>query len=360
MQDNRKRVLALYLPQFHPIPENNKWWGPGFTEWTNVGKAQPLYRGHYQPRIPRDLGYYDLRVSETREHQAYIAKSYGIDAFCYWHYWFGSGKRLLERPFEEVLLSGKPDFPFCLAWANESWRGFHHGLNNERETLIEQTYPGEDDYIAHFECVVRAFQDPRYVKVDGKPFFMIYQPYSLPNAKEFINLWRALGAKHGLMGIHFVAQTYAAEKIDELKAMGFDAVNIVRMYDYAKHQKRSIRTIINALRHRYLGAPRITSYRDIMQWFVGQEDQREDVYPTIIPNWDHTPRTGNKGLVFDGSTPDTFAAHLKDIDRVLQSKKNEPIVILKSWNEWAEGNYVEPDLKFGFSFLEQLRDFVNR
>lgn len=355
----KPRVLALYLPQFHPIPENDVWWGPGFTEWTNVGKAKPLYKGHQQPKVPRDLGYYDLRVAETREHQARIAQKYGVEGFCYWHYWFGNGKRLLERPFNEVLASGSPDFPFCLAWANESWKGFHHGING-REVLIEQLYPGEEDYIAHFKNVLPAFQDKRYIRVDGKPLFMVYQPYNLPDAKAFIALWRRLASEHGLDGLHLVAQTYSSSKTDELLAMGFDAVNVVRMYDYTENAKRSINTIINSLRHKYLKAPRIASYKQVKQWFVGNEEARNNVYPTIIPNWDHTPRTGRKGLVFHGSTPQLFSEHLADVSSVLKSKPEEaePIVFVKSWNEWAEGNYLEPDLQYGFAYLEALKKFV--
>lgn len=200
------RIIALYLPQFHPIPENDGWWGKGFTEWRNVGKAQPLFRGHYQPRVPADLGYYDLRVSEAREAQAEMAKKYGVEGFCYWHYWFGNGKRLLERPFQEVLLSGSPDYPFCLAWANESWKGFFHGVNG-RETLIEQQYGSEDDYKEHFYSLLPAFKDPRYIRVDGKPLFMIYSPLSLPDARSFISLWQKLAYENGIAGVHFVAQT---------------------------------------------------------------------------------------------------------------------------------------------------------
>jgi lipopolysaccharide biosynthesis protein len=169
------RSIAFYLPQFHPIKENNEWWGKGFTEWTNVGKARPLFKGHYQPRIPADLGYYDLRLDEVRVEQALMAKEFGIEGFCYWHYWFGNGRTLLERPFKEVLESGSPDFPFCLAWANETWKGFAHGLKN-RNVLIEQKYLGERDDTDHFYKVLPAFKDKRYIKVNSKPVFLIYKP----------------------------------------------------------------------------------------------------------------------------------------------------------------------------------------
>lgn len=356
----KKKIIALYLPQFHPIPENDEWWGAGFTEWTNVSKAQALYKGHEQPKLPADLGFYDLRVTETREKQAQIAQEHGVAAFCYWHYWFGNGRRLLERPFMEVLSSGSPDFPFCLAWANESWRGFHHGLNNERVVLIEQTYPGEDDYIRHFQALLPAFKDKRYLKVNGKPLFMVYKPYELPNPSEFIGLWTKLAQDAGLTGMHFVAQTYDEKKVTELLALGFDAVNIVRMYDYASAKEMKWKLRYSNFCHKYFKRPRIVNYADAMKYFVGEREKESSVYPTIIPNWDHTPRTGRKGLVFHGSTPELFAKHLSQVGEVLAQKEQqaEQIVFLKSWNEWAEGNYMEPDLRYGYGYLEELKRFA--
>src|SRR5215468_1528989 len=171
------RVIAFYLPQYHPIPENDAWWGKGFTEWTNVAKARPLFPGHHQPIVPADLGFYDLRLPETREAQARLARAYGIEAFCYYHYWF-AGRRILERPFNEVLASGQPDFPFCLGWANQTWTGIWHGASNR--VLIQQTYGGETDARLHFEAVLQAMLDPRYLRVDGRPVFFLHQPQELP------------------------------------------------------------------------------------------------------------------------------------------------------------------------------------
>ena len=353
--DTDIRVIALYLPQFHPIPENDKWWGKGFTEWMNVGKARSLFRGHYQPRVPADLGYYDLRLSEAREAQAEMAKSYGIEGFCYWHYWFGNGKRLLERPFQEVLSSGKPDFPFCLAWANESWKGFFHGVNG-REVLIEQEYPSEQDRIDHFYSVLPAFKDARYMQVDSKPLFMIYNPFSLPDARGFISLWQKLAKENGLAGIHFVGHTYSAEQVNEVMALGFDAVEVVRLFDCLNHRTLSAR-LITRIRSEYFYHPRIVPYREALKSFIGEEEKDEHVYPTIIPNWDHTPRTGRKGLVFHHSTPGLFKEHLFNVKSVLKDKVNK-IVFIKSWNEWAEGNYMEPDLKYGYRYLEKLQDVL--
>ena len=205
----KARVLAYYLPQFHPIPENDKYWGPGFTEWTNVAKAKPLFRGHYQPRIPADLGFYDLRLPEVREQQAQLAREAGIEGFCYWHYWFGNGRQLLQRPFNEVLASGKPNFPFCLAWANHDWstKSWQRGKGAvDSSVMIEkQLYPGDEDYVNHFNYVLPAFRDHRYITVDGKPLFLIFDTYNFADVSHFIELWRDLAVKNGLDGIYFVA-----------------------------------------------------------------------------------------------------------------------------------------------------------
>ena len=209
----KARVIAFYLPQFHPIKENDEWWGKGFTEWTNVGKAKPLFKGHYQPRVPADLGYYDLRMPEVREAQADMAREAGIEGFMYWHYWFGNGKQILERPFNEVLSSGKPDFPFCLGWANHSWtrRTWNSDAQKHKNLdLMIQEYPGDEDIVQHFDNVLPAFKDKRYIAVDGKPMFLIYDPEALPDAKHFINIWQNLAKKNGLSGIHFVGLQNAA------------------------------------------------------------------------------------------------------------------------------------------------------
>ena len=351
---NKARVIAFYLPQFHPIEENNRWWGEGFTEWTNVGKARQLYRGHYQPRVPADLGYYDLRVAETRNAQAEMARKYGIEGFCYWHYWFGNGKRLLERPFKEVLQSGEPDFPFCLAWANESWRGFFHGLKSA-ESLIEQRYLGVEDYTRHFYDVLDAFKDERYITVDGKPLFMVYKPMEHPEMKLFIDTWRKLAIENGLKGIYFVAHSYfLKEQRLELEEMGFDAINVVRLFDYKTRSRGLYRKA--RWRHKWLKQPYVVSYKKASQLFVKKdEDSAHDVFPTVIPNWDHSPRSLTNGLVLDGSTPELFANHLRDALDCLEGREEDKrILFVKSWNEWGEGNYLEPDLKFGRRYLEEL------
>lgn len=358
----KARVFAFYLPQFHPIPENDKWWGKGFTEWTNVGKAKKLFPGHYQPHIPADLGYYDLRVEETREAQAEMAKKYGIEGFIYWHYWFGNGKRLLERPINEVLKLGKPDFPFAFAWANETWKGFAHGLKN-RNILINQTYPGKDDYIAHFYEVLPAFKDKRYIKVDGKPLFVIYKPEELPDIKLFIELWQDLAVENGLNGIYFVAHHKNIKSQDEEKKVineyllkGFDSINFVRLSNYNNSLWFKL---YKSILHKIFRMPAISNYKCNAKYFTNGNDKDIKVIPTVIPNWDHTPRSGKEGLVLVNSTPQNFRNNIRvTLNNVMHKPSEHRIIFIKSWNEWAEGNYLEPDLKWGYRYLEQLADEI--
>lgn len=356
---NKIKIIAFYLPQFHPIPENDKWWMKGFTEWTNVGKAKRLFPGHNQPRIPADLGYYDLRVPETRKAQAELAQQYGIEGFCYWHYWFGNGKRLLDRPFNEVLKSKEPNFPFCLAWANESWRGFYHGIKT-KETLIEQLYPGEKDDINHFYAVLPAFKDDRYMKIEQKPIFLIYHPFEHPQMSNFISLWQKLAVENGLKGIYFIAQTYYIEKDKKkLFLMGFDSLNPVRLFDF--ESKAKCNYLFSKLVHKIFRVPKILNYKIVSRFFVGDEEYAKNIFPTIIPNWDHSPRSQNKALVLRNSTPELFDKHVNDVFKRIENKPSEyKIAFVKSWNEWAEGNYLEPDIKYGLRFLEVIKKYVIR
>ncbi len=385
--NNKKaRVIAFYLPQFHPIPENDKWWGKGFTEWTNVGKAKPLFRGHYQPRVPADLGYYDLRMPEVREAQAEMAREAGIEGFCYWHYWFGNGKQLLERPFNEVLASGKPDFPFCLGWANHSWtnKTWTKGEFGQSDGIIaEQLYLGKADYLEHFNYALKAFKDKRYIQVDGKPLFVVFDPYSLPN--DFIPYWRELAIQNGLQGIHFVGYTqntsgrglkdekgetiakglFATDEASKyykyiVNQLGFDAVASYGTWRAEALAKNRLWFLL----HRQLSARLNISlldkydYRKIIRNYFVPEDKWEKVYPSLLPQWDRSPRSGVNGI-YVNSTPNNFKKMIQEALTLLTDKHPEhQILFLKSWNEWAEGNYMEPDLKYGHGFLDVLRDCI--
>jgi hypothetical protein len=212
------RLLAFYLPQFHPVPENDSWWGKGFTEWTNVVKARPLFRAHHQPHLPSDLGFYDLRLREAREAQAAMAQSYGVTGFCYYHYWF-HGRRLLNRPFDEVLSSGRPDFPFCLCWANENWTRRWDGA--EHEVLLQQRYSAEDDR-AHIEHLLSAFADSRYIRVDGKPLFLVYRTELLPDPARTAEIWRTSALTAGIGDLYLARVENFIPDVDP-KTIGFDA-----------------------------------------------------------------------------------------------------------------------------------------
>jgi hypothetical protein len=359
----RARLLAFYLPQFHPIPENDEWWGKGFTEWTNTAKAKPLFPGHHQPNVPQDLGFYDLRVAESRAAQAEMARSYGVEGFCYWHYWF-AGRRLLERPFAEVLRSGEPDFPFCLAWANHSWTGVWYGA--PKRVLVEQTYPGMADHEAHFRFLQDAFADPRYVTVDGKPVFFLFRPKELPEPRRVTDLWRTLADREGFPGLHLVGIT---DDFDwDPREHGFDAVTVPRLN--AIFGMKSTPLVQKALRKlhdlpvtgEFVGKKRpvhVYPYEEAMTYFVRREPTDFEYYPCVIPNWDNTPRSGTAGSVLQGSTPELWRRHLAEgVERVQGAPEERRIVVVKSWNEWAEGNYLEPDLRWGRAYLDAMRDVV--
>jgi hypothetical protein len=376
------RLLAFYLPQYHPIPENDAWWGTGFTEWTNVTRARPLFWGHDQPRLPADLGYYDLRVPEIREAQASLARDAGIEGFVYYHYWFG-GKRLLERPFMEVVKSGRPDFPFCVCWANQTWSGVWHGA--EHRVLMEQTYPGELDNERHFAALLGAFHDRRYVRVDGKPVFVVYRPAELPDPERFTRQWRALAHRNGLPGIHFVAHLFSLERDWDYRAHGFDAAVLVsylkawrvraaemlrrRLQESSHGVGRDLGAWMSFVRNRmdrafrrvHGGFRNIVRYEDALPFLLEERSLLPTEYPCAIPNWDNTPRAGRRGLVLHDSTPELFRTHLR---RALSQVSNRPLehhlVFIKSWNEWAEGNHLEPDQKFGHAYLRVVREERSR
>ncbi|MBW4031750.1 MAG: lipopolysaccharide biosynthesis protein [Acidobacteria bacterium] len=346
------RAVAFYLPQYHPIPENSRWWGPGFTEWTNAARARPLFRGHVQPHLPSELGFYDLRLAESRDAQSDLAREHGIEAFCYWHYWFGEGSRILERPFTEVLAAGSPSISFCLGWANQSWTGIWHAAGDR--ILREQTYPGPEDDQAHFDAILPAFRDERYLRVDGKPVFYVFRPEELPNAAEFVDRWQAMARAAGLDGLYLVAEVSdllgAGARYDGISGDGFDAGVYVRL-----PASRTTGDVLRMRIRRRLGGPEAYPYStDPELW----EPVRRNplLQPSVYPNWDNTPRSGTRGLVLTDTEPQRFAANLGHAVATLDSRpEQERLLWIKSWNEWAEGNYLEPDLEYGRGWLEALR-----
>jgi hypothetical protein len=352
----RIRTIAFYLPQFHPIPENDVWWGKGFTEWTNVVAARPLFRGHYQPHLPADLGFYDLRLPETREAQAELAREHGISGFCYYHYWF-NGHRLLERPFQEVLESGRPKFPFCLCWANEPWS--RRWLGEERDILMAQTYSREDDE-AHSEYLSSVFSDERYITVGNRPVFLLYRPVSHPDPIRFTTFlrsaarratgnepylvavdagfWNQDGRRFGFdTTLHFEPQLGVLPgALDDRSSIARLAQNVelgvlsrrLKLYDYIEARRKM--------------TPCLSGFPQI---------------PCVLVGWDNSPRRGISGSICVGANPPSFG---KELRRTLSNWKKSPfrqdnLIFINAWNEWAEGNHLEPDQKWGRAYLNELR-----
>ncbi len=376
----KPRIIALYLPQFHPIAENDEWWGKGFTEWTNVAKAKPLFRGHDQPRIPTDLGFYDLRLPEVREQQAQLAREAGIEGFCYYHYWF-HGKQLLERPFNEVLASGAPSFPFCLCWANHDWtnKTWKRGKSLKKDSTIMKMEYSVEDHIAHFNAVLPAFKDPRYIKVDGKPLFAVWAPRNIPEAKAFIDLWQKLAKENGLPGIHFVGQTdnagkglpgqqmdfYATDKSKEyyqsVLDLGYDAVMSSGFRRATSLYQGRLKMMWHIFRVKTAGSTASKmDYTKLMRDYYVEEDRWENIYPTLLPQWDRTPRAGEKSEILVNATPEKFLETIRQAKEMIKDKEPEhQILFLKAWNEWGEGDYVEPDLTYGHGWLDAIHTAIN-
>lgn len=348
-------IIAFYLPQYYPFPQNDKWWGKGFTEWTNVGKAKPLFRGHYQPKVPADLGYYDLRMPEVRKAQSDLAKEAGVGGFCYWHYWFGGkGRQLLNDIIDDVIATGEPAFPFCFGWANESWKAKQWNKDGRGDVmLMEQTYGGELDYKEHFEYALKAFKDKRYIKIDNKPLFVIYKPYLLPD--DFIPCWNKLAKEAGFDGITFLARLADFEDEQIVTDKHFDLYTRGRerfvYYKSGKYNfyKYKIKSWLKGLKGTAI------PYKNCIEYMKDyNEDMKENFCPYILPNWDHSPRSGRSAYILYDSEPQYFYKHAKEILTEVRNKTNK-IIFLKSWNEWGEGNYMEPDLKYGKGYINALR-----
>ncbi|NHC38033.1 glycoside hydrolase family 99-like domain-containing protein [Scytonema millei] len=352
------RLIAFYLPQYHPIPENDEWWGKGFTEWTNVTKAKPLFSEHYQPHLPADLGFYDLRLSETRQAQADLAKEYGIYGFCYYHYWF-NGKRLLERPFNDVLNSGQPDFPFCLCWANENWTRRWDG--KEQNLLLKQIYSEEDDRL-HMQWLAQAFSDRRYIKVDGKPLFLVYRATKLPNPQQTVKIWREEAKRLGVGEIFLCrVESFASEQEDP-RLIGFDA-SVEFQPDWTQlglplqkgrlwHLARKL-----GLAHQAYGNHNIYEYSTIVKHMLAKSNPTYQRFPCVTPSWDNTARRQAGAIILQNSTPEVYESWLRTIvDNTLANNySTEKIVFINAWNEWAEGNHLEPCQKWGHAYLEATR-----
>ena len=355
----RPLAIAVVLPQFHPIPENDAWWGKGFTEWRNVTKVQPQFPGHYQPHLPGELGFYDLRLAETRAAQADLAAEHGIGGFCYYHYWF-HGQRLLNRPIDDIFESKEPNFPFCLCWANESWS--RTWQSSERELLIEQRYSAEDDE-AHIRFLLPLLRDKRYIRVAGKPLFIVYRADKLPDPQRTYALWRQIAQEEGvgeLMLAQFEFGGHGSGTDPQL--LGLD-LSIEFSPDWRRlggqyyATRKAKWALALGLLHKGYAKHRVFDYALMAQRAL---DKPSSAYPflrCVSPGFYKSARRSESATIVVNSTPEHYASWLAATLK-WTTEHNPPqnqIVFINAWNEWAEGNHLEPDARHGRAYLEATR-----
>jgi Glycosyltransferase WbsX len=361
------RAIAFHLPQFHPIPENDEWWGKGFTEWTNVVKARPLFPGHYQPHLPTDLGLYDLRVPEARAAQAEFAREFGLFGFCYYHYWF-NGRQVLERPVKEILQSGEPDFPFCLCWANHNWTRRWDGL--DEDILLEQRYSPEDD-VAHIRELIPYFLDRRYIRVMGRPFLAIHCPAQLPEPRRTLEAWRREAERVGLEGLFLVSIDRGVDPPEvDPRELGFDySIQWQPRTGLVPGDARVFRR--KWWQRRRLGtgeAPffdnTIVKYEDVVRYALAAPPPKYPQMRCVCPGWDNSPRRTVGGTIFVGSTPELYGKWLGEIVARQAARLGpgdcsmispDSLIFVNAWNEWGEGAHLEPCQRWGRAYLEATR-----
>jgi len=344
------KLIAFYLPQFHPIPENDEWWGKGFTDWANVTSAVPQFIGHYQPRLPGELGFYDLRIPEVQKRQIELAKQYGIYGFCFHFYWF-NGKRLLEKPLEKFLSNPEMDSPFCINWANENWSRRWDGLDDDM--LIVQDHSAEDD-VAFIEYVSRYLEDPRYIRIDSKPLLIVYRPALLPDPKKTAQRWREWCHKNGIGSI-YLALTHAFEHIDP-REIGFDAA-----IEFAPNTfpLRDIKDRFDIVNDKFQG--KIFDYNEALDIAKNYRKTPYKKFRSLCPGWDNEARRPGRGTVLANSSPEAYGKWLRIIcDFTINNfDSEERIIFVNAWNEWAEGAYLEPDRKYGYAYLNKTGEVLS-
>jgi lipopolysaccharide biosynthesis protein len=354
------KLIAFYLPQFHPIPENDEWWGKGFTEWTNVTRARPRFAGHAQPHLPADLGFYDLRLAETRQAQAELARAFGISAFCYYHYWF-NGRRLLERPFNDVLSSREPDFPFCLCWANENWTRRWDG--KAKEVLMAQQYDSADD-LAHLRHLITAFTDQRYVRIQGKPLFIVYRVGDLPDIRATAERWRTEYFRLTKEEL-FLCQVVRSqqEQIDPQQhgmdaSLEFQPSESLMGYPLPNNFSGRVARRMGLLDFTY-GGQYAYKYPEYVQRVLQQPPAPFPTIPTVFPTWDNSARLREKARIFLNCSPSTYQHWLTESIRRAQLHPvaaGQALVFINAWNEWAEGAHLEPCQQWGRAYLTATQD----
>ncbi len=373
------KIIAFYLPQFHDIPENDEWWGKGFTEWTTVKAAKPLYKGHYQPQVPLNKNYYNLLDDDVKIWQAKIAKEYGVYGFCYYHYWFG-GKLLLEKPMEQMLANKSIDIPFCICWANEPWTKIWVG---EKKVLYPQKYGDKKEWKVHFDYMLPFLKDERYIQKDGKPFVFIYRPDIIPCLNEMVSYWKELALEAGLTGL-----TIAGKYID----INFVQSEQFKCLDYnVEWQPRSVKNSIKhvnsknplkVLRRKLYEAisnkfgidaynyslvsylrrrkeKKVEEYDDVWNEILKIKPLCKNSIPGAFVGWDNSPRFGNKGTIVKGKSPQKFREYLSKQIKHAKEVYHEDMIFLFAWNEWAEGSYLEPDEENEYAYLDAVKQALD-
>ena len=363
------RIIAFYLPQFHSIPENDKWWGKGFTEWETLKKAKPLFEGHVQPKIPQNKNYYNLLDEQTFKWQIQIAKKNGIFGFCFYHYWF-DGHLLLEKPIEMYLKNPDLNFPFCLCWANPSWRSTWTGEG--KKVLIEQKYKGKEQWEKHFLYLLPFFKDSRYIKENGEPLLVIYDVSEIPNLEEMVTYIRQRAVEEGFPGIKLLYQYYLSPQKDKEVRVLFDyCINFQPIYALMNIEKRNvflkmmrrlndfIRNTLNVnIKNIAISDVRKTSYDDVWKQIIEEKPRDNKDIAGAFVGWDNTPRKGKQGRVIVGATPKKFEFYLKKLSELVKSKYSTDYVFITAWNEWTEGSYLEPDEENGDDYLKVIKRVV--
>lgn len=363
------KVLALYLPQFHSIPENDKWWGKGFTEWTNVRAAKPLFDGHFQPRVPLGNNYYNLLDDDIKKWQIALAKEYGVYGFCVYHYWF-KGHLLLEKPMEQYLANKELDLPFCFSWANEHWTNAWTA-SGEARILIEQDFNDKQDWINHFNYLLPFFKDHRYIKEEGKPLFVIYLPHIIGPLHEMIDCWKELAIQNGLPGIKFIYQSpifHLNPKYDKSVfdyGIEFQPSMVNQLQNGAKlaaiyRWRANLSNFLQIKFHIYLKlrqkSVKKLSYDEMWEKVLKIKPASEKCIPGAFVDWDNTPRRQERGTVYVGASPEKFKKYFSLQLQHARKEYSTDYLVLFAWNEWAEGGILEPTERYGTAYLQALKE----
>lgn len=372
--ERRVKLIAMYFPQFHAIPENDAWWGRGFTDWNNVRPAVPQFEGHYQPRVPLNGNYYDLSKIDTIRWQVDLAKRHGVYGFCHYHYWF-DGKQMLETPTNLWMENKDINFPFCLSWANETWSRRWDG--RDHHILIQQTHPPtKDSWKKHFDYLIKAWSDPRAIKVDGKPVFIIYRPHRVEQIDQMLDYWRGLAQQAGLPGLYIMAQkqyvfpnrhcirsfdgVFQFQPFEAIYSQGFDSDSIRHspLFNLVRKLPERAQDLLRGVRARFVKELTLHDYATVWQQAIKlRPEEGMDTYPGAFVDWDNASRYKQRATVFRGASPEEFCKYFgKLVETMPERHLPENFIFLNAWNEWSEGTYLEPDECYGLQYLEAVHD----